>query len=159
RIAHCVEYRHFAFEHFAAASGCDARDDLRTVRHALLGVEAARAAGDALHEDTRVFADEDAHDGVTALTIFSAPSAMLSAGMIARPLDSSIFFPSSTLVPSRRQTTGTFRPSSFAAAMTPSAMTSHFMIPPKIFTKIALTFGLFKMIENAFVTCSLVAPP
>ena len=36
-----------------------------------------------------------------------------------------IFLPSSTLVPSSRTTSGTCRPTSFTAATTPSAMTSH----------------------------------
>ena len=38
-------------------------------------------------------------------------------------------------------------------------MTSHFMMPPKMLTKIAFTFGLFRIILKAFVTCSCVAPP
>ena len=38
-------------------------------------------------------------------------------------------------------------------------MTSHFMMPPKMLTKIAFTLGLLRMIWKAFVTCSCVAPP
>src|SRR5450432_488437 len=78
---------------------------------------------------------------------------------MARPLSPRILRPSSTLVPSRRTTRGTWRPSSLAAAMTPSAMTSHFMMPPKMLTKIAFTLGLRKIILKALVTCSWLAPP
>ena len=49
--------------------------------------------------------------------------------------------PSSTFVPSSRTTSGTASPTSFAAATTPFAMTSHFMMPPKMLTRIAFTFG------------------
>ena len=63
------------------------------------------------------------------------------------------------MVPSNLTTNGTSIDSSLAAATTPSAMMSHFMIPPKIFTKIAFTFGSCKIIENAFATLSFVAPP
>ncbi len=45
--------------------------------------------------------------------------------MTFRPVSLMIFLPSSTLVPSRRTTSGTFSPTSFTAAMTPSAMTSQ----------------------------------
>ena len=62
--------------------------------------------------------------------------------MMGRPESARIFLPSSTLVPSRRTTSGTLRPTCFAAATTPSAITSHFMMPPKMFTRIAFNFGL-----------------
>ena len=52
-----------------------------------------------------------------------------------------IFLPCSTLVPSSRTTSGTFRPSSLTAATTPSAMMSQRMMPPKMLTRMAFTFG------------------
>ena len=70
-----------------------------------------------------------------------------------------IFLPASTLVPSSRTTSGTFRPTSFTAATTPSAMMSHFMMPPKMLTRMPFTFGSAVMILNAAVTLSLSAPP
>eukprot|EP00001_Collodictyon_triciliatum_P164947 29075_4 len=45
----------------------------------------------------------------------------------------------STFVPARRTTRGTERLIVLAALTTPLAIVSHFMIPPKIFTRIALT--------------------
>ena len=84
---------------------------------------------------------------------------MSLAVVTARPDSASIFLPSSTLVPSRRTTSGTFRPTCLTAAMTPSAMVSHFMMPPKMLTKMPFTFGSEVMILNAAVTFSAVALP
>ena len=55
----------------------------------------------------------------TAFTIFSAPSLRLSAAITFRPDVLMISLPFSTLVPSRRTTSGTDRLVSFAAATTP----------------------------------------
>jgi hypothetical protein len=41
----------------------------------------------------------------------------------------------------------------------PSAIMSHFIIPPKMFTKIALTAGSDVIISNAALICSTLAPP
>ncbi len=74
------------------APGRDAGDDLRAVLDHLLCVKAARAAGDALHQEPRVLADENAHrirpslTRATAATTFCAPSAMVDAAWIASPL-------------------------------------------------------------------------
>jgi hypothetical protein len=48
-------------ELLAAASGRHACDDLRSVLDHLLRMERPGAAGDALNDETRVLADEDAH--------------------------------------------------------------------------------------------------
>ncbi|ENN89595.1 hypothetical protein RHSP_59733 [Rhizobium freirei PRF 81] len=96
---------------------------------------------------------------LTAFTIFWAASSRSSAEMTLRPDSLMIFLPSSTLVPSRRTTSGTFRPTSLTAASTPSAMTSHFMMPPKMLTRMPWTAGSAVMILKAAVTFSLVAPP
>ena len=70
-----------------------------------------------------------------------------------------ISLPSSTLVPSSRTTSGTRRPTSFTASTTPAAITSHFMMPPKMLTRMPFTFGSEVMILNAAATFSLLAPP
>src|SRR6478609_11546794 len=95
----------------------------------------------------------------TAFTIFWAASSRSSAEITLRPDSAMIFLPSSTFVPSRRTTSGTCRPTSFTAAMTPSAMTSQRMMPPKMLTRMPFTFGSAVMILNAAVTFSLDAPP
>jgi len=58
--------------------------------------------------------------------------------MIGRPLSASIFLPRSSLVPFMRTTSGTFRLTALHAVMTPSAMVSHFMMPPKMLTRMRL---------------------
>lgn len=50
-------------------------------------------------------------------------------------------FACSTLVPWRRITIGFFMPMFLAALITPDAITSHRMIPPKMFTKIVATYS------------------
>jgi len=91
-------------------------------------------------------------------TLFAA-SAMLSAEMIGSPESLRIFLPRSSLVPFMRTTRGTESFTSRAAATMPLAMVSHFMMPPKMLTRIALTLGFFSMILKASVTFSGVAPP
>ena len=79
--------------------------------------------------------------------------------MIGSPESARIFLPSSSLVPFIRTTSGTLSDTAFDAATTPSAIVSHFMMPPKMLTRIALSPGLRSMILNASVTFSAVAPP
>src|ERR1700704_1622234 len=110
----------------------------------LLGVEAALGAGKSLADDSGGLVDEHGHDqaaSFTALTIFSAASARLLAERIGKPLPARISFPCSTLVPSRRTTSGTVKLTSRAAPTTPSAMMSQRMMPPKMLTRIPLTLG------------------
>src|SRR5262249_35071213 len=64
------------------------------------------------------------------LPIFWAASSRSAAEVTLRLDFAMIVWPSSTFVPSSRTTSGPRRPPSFTAATTPSAMTSHFMMPP-----------------------------
>ncbi len=84
---------------------------------------------------------------------------MFAAEMIGSPESFSIWRPSSSFVPFIRTTSGTFSDVAFDAAITPSAIVSHFMMPPKMLTRIAFRSGFFSMILNASVTFSVVAPP
>src|SRR5690606_9495623 len=152
----------------AALARGHAADDPGAVLDHLLGVEGALGAGEALDDDLGVLVDQNAHGGVcsfaqaaclTAWTAFFAPSLMSSAGMIASPEFFSRALPASTLVPSRRTTTGTSTPTSFTAAMMPSAIMSQRTMPPKMLTKIAFTLSLDRISLNASVTRSLLAPP
>src|SRR5450755_354573 len=92
-------------------------------------------------------------------TTFSAASPMLFALMIGSPDSARILRPSSSLVPFMRTTSGTLSWTSRAAATTPVAMVSHFMMPPKMLTRIAFRSGFLSMILKASVTFSAVAPP
>ena len=58
-----------------------------------------------------------------------------------------------------RTTSGTDRFTALQAVMTPSAMVSHFMMPPKMFTRMPFTLLFLSMILKASVTFSAVAPP
>src|SRR5690606_1238799 len=108
----------------AALARAHAAHNLGAVGYSLLGVKRALIARHALGNDFRVLIDENRHQAspFTALTTFSAASSRLSAVMMGNPDSFKIFFPISTLVPSRRTTRGTARSTSFAAAITPSAM-------------------------------------
>src|SRR5256885_499394 len=132
---------------------------------ALFSVELARLARDALGDDLGVFVDVDRH-GVfsgpaylTASTILVAASAIVSALMMGRPDSASIFLPSSSFVPFMRTTRGTCRFTALQAVITPVAMVSHFMMPPKMLTRMPSTLGFLSMILKASVTFSGVAPP
>src|SRR5690625_366434 len=145
----------------ATFSGGDAAYHLGAIGDRLFGMKGSLRAGEALADHTGIAVDQDGHQfaSFTALTIFCAASARLSADTIGSPDSRRIFFPSSTLVPSRRTTRGTWRLTSRAAATTPSAMTSQRMMPPKILIRMPSTWGSERMILKAAVTRSFVAPP
>src|SRR5690606_19690906 len=79
--------------------------------------------------------------------------------MMFKPLSPSTLRPSSALLPSRRTTTGTDTPTSDTAPMMPSAIMSQRTMPPKMLISTAFTLVSERMILNASVTRSLVAPP
>src|SRR5882724_2184253 len=153
-----------------------------------LRMELPRLPGDALRHHPRVLVDEDAHFfffaflaffafgafflgfglglgfgfavfAFTAATAFFPASPILSAEMIGSPESLRIFLPRSSFVPFMRTTRGTLSLTSRAADTMPVAMVSHFMMPPKMLTRIAFTFLFDSMILNAAVTRSAVAPP
>src|SRR6185312_2093573 len=138
-----------------------AADHLGSISDRRLRMEGAVLAGETLADDLGALVDEDGHYAapLTALTIFCAASSRSSPEVTLSPDSLMIFLPRSTLVPSSRTTSGTFSPTSFTAATTPSAITSHFMMPPKMLTRMPFTFGSEVMILNAAVTFSLVALP
>src|SRR5690348_4952528 len=96
---------------------------------------------------------------LAAATAFCAASFRSLAGVILSPELLKSSRPFSTLVPSRRTTTGIFRPTSFTAAMMPSAIRSQRTMPPKMLTRMQRTLSDERISLNAAVTRSLVAPP
>src|SRR5208282_6013073 len=160
RFGHGVEHRQVEVRG-AALSGRSAADHLGAIGGRLLGMECAVLAGKALADHFGVLVDQDGHYAafLTALTIFCAASSRSSAEVTLRLDLAMISLPSATLVPSRRTTSGTLKPTSFTAATTPSAMTSQRMMPPKMLIKIPFTLESEVMILNAAVTLSLLAPP
>src|SRR5690606_22363912 len=117
----------------ATLAGRGAADDLGAIGERLLGMESTVLAGETLGDDAGLGADENGHQALplTASTIFRAASSRSSADTTLRPDSAMICLPSSTLVPSRRTTSGTSRPTALTAAMTPRAITSQRMMPPK----------------------------
>src|SRR5574341_466335 len=120
-------------------------DDGGAVLLAAGGVECPFATGDALNDDARGPADEDAHPtSFASATTFRAPSSMSSAVVSASPDSASIFLPSSTLVPSMR---------------TPTGSRSQRRMPPNTLMNTARTLASEERIRNAFSICSGEAPP
>src|SRR5262249_26850392 len=154
-----VEHRE-AEMHRAALAGRGASHHPRAVGDRLLGMEGAVAAGESLAQHGGVPVDQHRHQpaSLTAATIFCAASSRSSAAMTLRPDSTMIFLPISTLVPSSRTTSGTLSPTSLTAAITPAAMMSQRMIPPKMLTRMPVTFGTAAMILNAALTRSLGTP-
>src|SRR4029077_3571495 len=139
-----------------------AADHLGAVGDRLLGMERAVLASEALADDAGVLVDEDGHQAFapfSAFTIFCAASSRSSAAVTLRLDLERISLPSFTLVPSSRTTSGTRKPTSRTASTTPAAITSHFMMPPKMLTRIPFTLGSEVMILNAAATLSLLALP
>src|SRR5580693_3263938 len=160
RFVDGVEYRQVEMGR-AAFAGRYAADHFCPVGDRLLGMEGAVLAGETLADDFGIFVDEDGHYAAsfTALTIFCAASSRSSAEVTLRFDLAMMSLPRSTLVPSSRTTSGTRKPTSFTAATTPSAITSHFMMPPKMLTRMPFTLWSDVMILKAAATLSFVALP
>jgi hypothetical protein len=93
----------------AALARRDAADHLGAVGDRCFGMEGAVLAGEALADDLGVLVDQDGH----RLTSLHGVDDLLRGiveivgGQTLRPDSRMIFLPSSTLVPSRRTTSGT----------------------------------------------------
>src|SRR5262249_31047331 len=165
RFSNSIEHRQAEMGR-AAFAGRGPADHFRPIGDRLFGMERAVLAGQPLADHLGILIDQDGHDlfkthaaGFAAATIFCAASSRSSAEVTLRLDSAMIFLPSSTLVPSSRTTSGTRKPTSLTAATTPSAITSHFMMPPKILTRIPFTLGSEVMILKAAATFSWVARP
>src|SRR5699024_671790 len=133
---------------------------LSTVSNRLFRMQRTLRTSKTLANNLSVFIDQDTHAAPpTASTICFAASLKPDAAIIFSPLSARILLPSSALLPSKRTTTGTSTPTSFTAPKIPSAIKSQRTIPPKIFTKTPFTLSSERIILNASVTRSLVAPP
>src|SRR4029077_8523405 len=77
---------------------------------------------------------------LAAATTFCAASARSCAAITARNDSAINCYPASTFVHSSLTTSGTGKCTFFISLMIPCAITSHRIIPPKMFTRIAFTF-------------------
>ena len=128
----------------AALARRHAADHPGAVGDRLLGMEGALRAGEALADDLGVADRPGPPSGCLSdrgHDLLGGVARDRSPAVIARPDSLRICLPSSTLVPSRRTTSGTPRLTSRAAATTPSAITSQRMMPPKMLTRMPSTLG------------------
>src|SRR5262249_50915642 len=131
-----IEYR-LAKVNRSTFSWRHAADDLRPIRHHLLGVERALVSGEPLDNDACLLVEQNAHaalDPSHAATTRSAASASESAVRMGSPLSCRILRPSSTFVPASLTTRGTGTCTSRTAWTTPCATQSHRLIPANTFT-------------------------
>src|SRR5262249_54036311 len=152
-LGDAVEDRH-AVHVLAPAPGRHAGHHLGAVGQHLLGVEAAVAAGDPLHDQARVAVDQDAHAATScalAITVRTPSSIDMVA---ARPFSERIFRASSSLVPVRRMTRGTCSGELSSDCTMPRATSSQRVMPPKMLNRIARTCESPVMILSAAVTLS-----
>ena len=107
-IGHGVEHRP-ALVRRSALARRHAADHLRAVLRAALGVEGAFLARNALHNQPRIFVNQNCHSyaPAAAATTISAASFIVAPTWKFRPDSFRIFRPSSTFVPSSRSTIGT----------------------------------------------------
>src|SRR5580700_349174 len=160
RLVHRVEHRQVEMLGAALSRG-HAADHFCAVGDRLLGMEGTLRAGKALTNHRGAGIDDDRHQAASriASTTFFAASSNPSAAIKGSPDWLRMRRPNSTLVPSRRTTSGTCKLTSRAAETMPSAITSQRMMPPKMLTRIASTLGSERISLNAIVTRSFVAPP
>src|SRR5438309_7303766 len=174
RVRHRVEHRDAEMGRPSLARA-DAADDLRAQGLHLFGMKRAFAAGDPLDDHRRRRVDEDAHSpprspgrlpraaavvGPSAFvssTIFCAAAHALTPGSM--PFRFRMSRPSSSLVPLRRTTSGSFIFRLSRAVMMPLATSSPRVIPPNTLITTPLTFGFMRITASAFSTTSALAPP
>ena len=145
RVGHGVEDRD-ALDVLAALARGHAGHDLRAVVPVAQAVEAALAAGEALHDHLGVLVDEDGHGCLLrrwrGRRRRGAASSMVgleisrTSGM---PASARMRRPSSALVPSRRMTIGARRSTRDSASTIPLATSSPRVMPPKMLMKIERT--------------------
>ena len=94
---------------------------------------------------------------LAAATAFSAASSRLAA--VTKLAASSSSAASAAFVPTIRTTIGTSRSCWARASIRPRATSSPRVMPPKMFTRIALTLGSSRISRIAAATRSAFAPP
>ncbi len=113
RLVHAIENRQVKM--FAAAlARRHAGHQAGAIGNSALAMKGALGAGNALANHLGIAVDEYGHLSVqarAAATAFSAASRRLSAGVNWTPMSRRVFLPRSRLVPSKRTTSGTLRPS------------------------------------------------
>src|SRR6202011_2588744 len=174
RLGYSVEDRH-ADVRGATLAGARAANQIGADLAHLLGVKCAFAPGDALDDDACAGVQQNAHLATGALvsppplrgtsprggedssTIFRAASHALAPGSM--PFCRKMARPSSSRVPLRRTTSGSFIWSRSRAVTMHLATSSPRVMPPKTLSSTPLTRGFMRMTASAFSTTSAFAPP
>src|SRR5690606_13055200 len=146
-------------------AGIDATDDVGAGGEHLGRVLGALGPGDALNDDLAAGIEEDRHVSYAPAASSAALSAALS--MVSTCVTSGWLAslrmrrPSSTLLPSRRTTSGLVAssPRIFSASTMPFATASQAVMPPKTLTNTLLTSGSPRMTSRPAAMTSAEAPP
>src|SRR3954452_23192896 len=154
---HRVERRN-AFDVLPRLARRDAGDQVGAVVLVVQAVEAALPAGEARDHELRVLAYEDAHPA-SSTTFAAAPSMVFSTVTFGRFASASSRRPSSSFVPSRRTTNGTFTSIWLKASISTRATSSQRAMPPKMLKRTALTFGSLRITSTAETMASAFEPP
>src|SRR5207249_4237720 len=141
----------------AALPRANTRDDVGPVGLHLLGVKAALAPGQTLHQDAAFARQENAHRAgpLDSSTIRRAAAVAVASGVM--PASWRSRRPSSSRVPVIRTTSGRVRWRSRVASMMPCATSSPRVMPPKMLIRMPLTFGSLASSSSALCTTSDVA--
>src|SRR6202020_1407868 len=132
------------------------------------GVLRAFATGDALDDDLGFCVKENGHGSLVLFYLFassaalSAPASMVSAWITSGwSAFARIWRPWSTLLPSRRTTSGLLAssPSMFSAGTITLATASHEGMPPNTLTNTLLTCLSFRITSRPAAITSADAPP
>src|SRR5271166_2244260 len=154
-------------DYSARLAGVHAADDLRARLEHARGVDGGLATGDALDDDLVVLVQKDRHihksfQALASCAALSAASSIVGTSVTSGWLASvRMRRPSSTLLPSRRTTSGLLASSPrISSALTiPVATASHAVMPPKTLTNTLLTCSSFKMTSSPAAITSAEAPP
>src|SRR2546423_261837 len=143
----------------AALARADTGDDVGPVGLHLLGVKAAFAPGQTLHQDAAFARQENAHRAwpLDSSTIRRAAAVAVASGVI--PASWRSRRPSSSRVPVIRTTSGRVRRRSRVGSMMPCATSSPRVMPPKMLIRMPLTWGSLANSSRALCTTSAFAPP
>ena len=143
----------------AALAGRDAADHLGAIVDACSAWNVPLLAGKALADDLRVLVDEDRH---CAQAFLGRRDDLLGRiGQVVGRDDVEAAVARASSCRARRWCLRAARRAALQARLpsprrsTPSAITSHFMMPPKMLTRMPLTLGSAVMILNAAVTLLL----
>src|SRR5206468_688184 len=151
----------------AGLASVDAAHDGRARVEHQGGVLGTHAPGDSLDDDPGVLVQVDRHVSLSPQAFASSAALSAAPSMVSTRVTSGWFAsvrmrrPSSTLLPSRRTTSGLFSssPRISSAPTMPLATSSQAVMPPKTLTNTDLTCGSFRITSRPLAITWALAPP